>query len=106
MSKAKSLALYDAHVGRAIAVLAGVCALSAFLYGAFLLEAVAHAAHESTVRKEVAARTAQTALLEQEYLALTKSLTPERAVALGYTAPVRTTIVYVQTSALSVNAGR
>src|SRR3989338_7438594 len=52
------LTFYNAYIGRSIAVLAGIVALSVFLYGALLLGAVAHAAGRTQAEKSVRALSA------------------------------------------------
>ena len=75
------------HLTRATAVLAGVCAVAVFLYGAFLLLAVSHTAARSAAQKQIGAVSARLGDVEMRYLTATKELTLERALALGYVVP-------------------
>lgn len=90
----RALALYDSHVGRAIAVLSGIIAVSVFLYGALLLGAVSHAAGRTSAEDAVRALSARVGELEGQFLAETKALSPEKAAALGYVEPVAVATVF------------
>ncbi len=88
------VAVYSLYLNRAAALLTALCALCALLYGVFLLQAVAHTAHRAQAVKDVAALKAELASLEATYLAQTRGITPERADALGFVAPVHVARVY------------
>ena len=90
---------YQLYLSRTIAVLAGVCALSVFLYGTFLLMAVAHTAARTTAQKQIATITGHLGDLEMNYLAATKTLTPEHAHELGFVAPASVAVATVYASA-------
>ena len=102
------LELYHAYLTRTAAVCAGLCALSVFLYGAFLLLAVSHAAARTQAMRGVAAIAQQVSSMEMRYLQATKELTPDRAVALGFVAPTETKTVFATAAAhaLSLNTLR
>lgn len=87
-----------------MALLAMLCAVSALLYGIFLLEAVAHAAGLTTAERQINTVNQQLGLLEAQYLAQTVALTPERAQALGFVVPtdISTVVATAQSSSLSV----
>ena len=68
--------------------------LCCFLYGFFLLEAVAHAARRASAERSVAEAVTRIALLQSEYLALTKGLTPESARWLGLVEPTSRSTVH------------
>ena len=70
-------------MGRFVALLAGALAIAAFLYGAFLLGAVAHAAGRTAAEREVGRLGAEVSRLESTYLTETKELSLERAAAMG-----------------------
>lgn len=76
-----------AYLNRISVLLALVCALSVLVYGVLLLEAVAHAASQTTAQREIGQLTAALGDLEAQYLAQSQSLTPQRAAAMGYVAP-------------------
>ena|ERR1043166_1416305 len=97
------LAAYNLYAARALQALTALCAVSAFMYGAFLLLAVAHAARLGSLERESRSLTAQVSAAQSEYLAQTRELTPERAAALGFVAPAQTTVVYAAPTGLSVN---
>jgi hypothetical protein len=103
MSKALAINV-DAYLRRVLAALAALCTVSAFLYGIFLLEAVAHAAHKTALERDIRTVSSQLSTLETEYLALSSTLTPERAGTLGLEAPKDTTTVFatVKTRSLSI----
>ena len=88
------LTFYNTYIGRSIAALAGIGALSVFLYGALLLGAVAHAAGRTQAEKSVRALSAQVGTLESSYLAQTRVISPALAAAKGFVAPVAVTSVY------------
>jgi hypothetical protein len=93
---------YSSYLPRIAALLAVVFALSIFLYGIFLLEAVAQAASKTTAERQIESLSSQLGVLEGKYLSATQSLTPGRAEALGYVAPATvSTVVLSAPSALS-----
>jgi hypothetical protein len=103
----KSIAVtYTPHVTKAIAALAAVTVLALFLYGFFLLEAVANTAKRADAEKGVSELTSRISGLEAQYLADTENLTPEQAQSLGYETPTDITTVYAGTAsqALGYNA--
>lgn len=103
--KITPLALYHLYVRRAVASLVAFIVVCAFMYGFFLLEAVSHAANHAEARREITSISSKVGGLQSQYLSATKALTPERARALGFVAPVHTATVYadVTTAALSAN---
>jgi hypothetical protein len=103
--KLTPLAFYHLYVRRAVAALVAVIAISAFLYGFFLLEAVSHAASQAEARREVAALSAKVGTLQSQYLTATKAITPERARTLGFVEPVAVAVVYADQH-LSLSANR
>jgi hypothetical protein len=90
----KTVALYDQYARRAFALLACVCALSAFLYGIFLLEAVGHTASRAHAAQDIRNLKTQLSALESRYLSATQELTPSYAAALGFVAPQSVSTVY------------
>lgn len=92
----KAVALYNQYARSAFAVLAGICAVSVFLYGVFLLEAVAHTASRARAANEIKSIKSHLSDLESQYLSATQSLTPERAQALGFVPPASVATVYAQ----------
>lgn len=103
----KSIAItYTPHVTRAIAVLAAVTILAMFLYGFFLLEAVANTAKRASAEHSVAQLTSKISQLEAQYLTQTRDLTLEAAHSLGYIAPKEITTVFAAapSKALGYNA--
>jgi hypothetical protein len=85
---------FQPYLPRIAAGLAGLCALAIFLYGVFLLLAVMHTAARTSVEKQIGTTVAALGDLEATYLAQTKSLTPEYAAALGFTAPSAVSVVF------------
>lgn len=79
---------------RAAAVLGSAVALTALLYGALLLGAVAHTATQTKAEREIAKRIALVSTLEAQYFTIARSITPERAHELGFSAPSQTTTVF------------
>ena len=102
------IALYDMYLTRAAAALAVVCTLSVFLYGIFLLMAVTHTAGRTTAERQITNLSAGLGDMEMQYLVAQKSVTPDRAVALGFVVPLHVSTVYVATDAqtLTLNANR
>jgi hypothetical protein len=91
---ARTIAVYDVYLTRCLALLAAFCTLSVFLYGIFLLMAVAHTAARSEAGRQVDAITANLGDMEAQYLAAQRSITPERAQALGLVKPTEVSTVY------------
>lgn len=101
----KSIAIaYNPFLARLSAILAGAIALSALLYGVFLLEAVAHTAARTAAERHVRDTVARISALEGEYLARTRTLTPAFAQELGFVAPVRVTTVFAGAEPGSLSA--
>ena len=97
-----ALALYNTYTPRVIALLAGVAGIAVFLYGALLLGAVAHTAARTAAEKQVRSLSVSVSALESEFLTETKSLSPERAAALGFVAPAAVVTVYAGTGSLTL----
>lgn len=104
--KLTPIALYHLYARRAVAGLVAIVAISAFMYGFFLLEAVSHAASQAQARREVAQLSSRVGKLQSQYLSATRALTPERARALGFVSPVHVAVVYADAGALSLSANR
>ena len=93
---------YTAYVTRTMAVFAAVTALSVFLYGIFLLEAVGNTAERTGVERHVRNLTSKVGALESQYLLKTKEMTLERASALGFVAPATVTTVFATAASKSL----
>lgn len=87
---------YQPVIPRVIAALAALCALAVFLYGALLLETVAHAAGRQNAARQVSDLTAQLSSLEGQYLSATQNITPQEATQLGFVAPKEVSTVVAQ----------
>ncbi len=85
---------YTPHLSRATAIFGAVIALSLFLYGFFLLEAVAHTASRTQAQRKIESLTSSLSTLEQKYLSRTKDMTLDRAYALGFVTPESVSTVY------------
>jgi len=94
----KTLALYNQYSRSAFALLACVCAVSVFLYGVFLLEAVGHTAGRARAGHAVSQLKSKLSDVESQYLVATQAITPARAQALGFVAPKTVTTVYATDS--------
>lgn len=93
--KIRAIAItYTPPLRRAAAMFGIVAALSLFLYGFFLLEAVAHTASRAQAQKQIENLTSKLSGLEEKYLAGSKGLTLDRAYALGFVAPKDVSTVY------------
>lgn len=92
------------YLNRVAAVFACVCAVSALLYGVFLLEAVAHAAAQTAAERHLTQINQTLGDLEAQYLSESQGLSKERAFALGYVQPTTVTTVFatVAVAALSL----
>jgi len=97
--------VYQPYLNRALVFLVVVLTVSVFLYCAFLLEAVANAAAKTTAERNTIKLTEQLSSLENQYLALTQSLTPERAKALGLVTPTNVASVYAHGESGSLSLG-
>jgi len=91
--------MYHSHVRRIVTILGVVIAVSVFLYGTFLLMAVAHAAAIAKTNKNIRTVTTEVSKLENSYLTLTKSLTLGDAIAMGFLKPSSIAVMYAQTPA-------
>lgn len=103
----RSIALtYTPHLGKLMAFFAVVIALSLFMYGFFLLEAVAHAASLTDVTRSIRTHTLEVSKLEELYLEATKGITLDRAQSLGFVAPeaISTVFANATTRSLSVRS--
>ncbi len=100
----RSIAItYTPVLTKSIAVLAAITALSIFLYGFFLLEAVAHAAALTDTSREIRTSMTTVSQLEEQYLSLTKDVTRERATELGFVAPANVSTVFANAAARSLS---
>jgi len=90
----KALAFYNQYSRSAFALLAFVCAVSVFLYGVFLLEAVAHTASRARAGRAVTELKSKLSQVESQYLVATQAITPARAAALGFVTPKTVATVY------------
>jgi hypothetical protein len=95
------LTIYHLYAGRITAALLGTVLMSVLVYGMLLLGAVSHAAGRTAAEREVRALNATVAELESRYLVATKSLSPERAAAMGFVTPVSVATVFAQEPALT-----
>ena len=89
-----AVTLYNQYVGKVVAVLVGITALSVFMYGAFLLGAVAHAAGRTAAEQKIRTVSSAVSTLEGKFLTETKSLSLEKATAMGFVSPVAVATVY------------
>jgi hypothetical protein len=87
---------YQPLVSRFAFVLACLCAVSVLLYSIFLLEAVAHAASQTTAQRQIREISAHLGDLEAQYLNRSQTLTLERAEALGYVLPTSVSTVFAE----------
>lgn len=102
-----TLVLYHAYLARVAALLAALCALSVFLYGIFLLMAVAHTAARSEAQSQIVHLSASLGDLEAQYLSQDRMITPEHAQELGYVKPQAISTVYATAAhSLTINANR
>jgi hypothetical protein len=107
MPHVQTLHRYNFLLMRATAALAALCAVCIFLYGIFLLMAVAHTAARTDAERQITHITANLGELEARYLAQERSLTPEYAQSLGFVAPEKISSVYASAgSALTINTNR
>ena len=105
--KIRAIAIvYTPHLSRALALCAIVAAVCLFMYGFFLLEAVAHTAGRTQAQHKIQSLTSKLSSLEENYLISTRGMTLERAHALGFVTPSKLSRVYVtdHTRALSLSA--
>lgn len=100
-----AIALYNAYARRAFALLAGVCAVSVFCYGLFLLEAVGHTAERAKAQSAIVSLKSKLSALESTYLAQTGSLNLALAQSLGFVAPKSVTTVYATDGSRTLTLG-
>jgi len=97
--------VYQDHLSKIIAALAGLVVVALFLYGFFLLEAVMHTASRADAEVEIHATNSRLSILESQYLSLTRTMTPARAQELGFAPPASVSTVFstAVTHSLSLN---
>lgn len=95
--------MYQPYISRTLALLAVALTVSVFLYSAFLLEAVAHAASKTSAESEGQKISEHLSSLESQYLALTQSITPQKAAMLGFVAPQNVVSVYAKGDGASLS---
>lgn len=88
------LNLYQIYLSRTIAALSGICLVSVFLYGIFLMLAVEHTATRTAMQDRINELTVELSTLEAQYLTHTRALSPERAAELGFVKPTTTSAVF------------
>ena len=103
-----TITLYNTYLARTAAVLTILCTVSVFLYGIFLLMAVTHTAGRTAAERQITNLSANLGDMEMQYLTDQKSLTQERALALGYVTPSNISTVYANAGAetLTINSNR
>ena len=101
----QTLTTYQSVFTRAAAVFGGAIALCVFCYGVFLLGAVAYTATRTEVSREILTLTTRVSALEEEYLALVRTLSPHEAEMLGFVKPSVTTVVYGTAASRSLTMG-
>lgn len=87
------------YASRASAAFAAVIAVSALLYGIFLLLAVTHTASRARAEARIGSLTASLATLEERYLALEGQVTPGQAESLGLVTPASSATVFADANA-------
>ncbi|MBI2004764.1 hypothetical protein HYS79_01215 [Patescibacteria group bacterium] len=95
--------VYQDHLSKIIAALAGLVVVALFLYGFFLLEAVMHTAARADAEVEILATNARLSILESQYLTLTRTMTPGRAQELGFVPPTAVTTVFATDATRSLS---
>lgn len=88
------ISFYNEYIGRVVAALTIVIAVSVFLYGIFLFGAVAHAAGRSKAEASVRSLEGKVSSLEGRFLTQTKELSPQKAAELGFVQPASVATVY------------
>ena len=103
-----TITLYNTYLARTAAALTVLCTVSVFLYGIFLLMAVTHTAGRTAAERQITNLSANLGDMEMQYLTEQKSLTPERALALGFVVPTQVSTVYADANAqtLTLNVNR
>lgn len=97
-----ALALYFKLSRALYALCIAVITVSVFAYGALLLGAVAHAAHQTEAQESIKKLSQELGSLEAHYLTQTKELSPERAAALGFVAPISVATVFAPQQTLTL----
>lgn len=82
-----------------MAVMGALAALCLFLYGFFLLEAVAHTASRTESQAKIRDYTSKLSTLEETYLSASRDMTLDKAKELGYVTPKDVATVYVSDEA-------
>ncbi len=86
-----------------MAILGVLAALCLFLYGFFLLEAVAHTASRTQAQSKIQNYTSKLSSLEQDYLSQTREMTLDRAHELGLVTPKDISTVYINDPARALS---
>ena len=98
-----TITLSQHYSARAATILGGVCALSVFLYATFLLLTVTHAAGRTALERQINTIASEVSDMETQYLVATKDITPDKALALGFTQPSQVSTVFATAGALSLS---
>lgn len=98
-----TLAQTQVYTSRVATALVGMCALSVFLYAAFLLLTVSHAASQTALERQIRTLAASVGDMETRYLVATKDITPQKALALGFTTPSAVSTVFATAGTLSLS---
>lgn len=96
---------YNPYLTRVGALLAVVIAVSALLYGIFLLEAVAHTAKRTSFGRETRELTSKIGMMQAQSLALIKEITPAHATELGFTQPTQVSTVFATEASRTLSRG-
>lgn len=102
----KAIALYNLYIRRVAAAVAIAFAVSVFLYGAFLLMAVAHAAELRGIEDELGRIESSVSTLQAEYIVRTRTLTLDRAYELGFVEPIAQNTVVAGSPGLTLAPAR
>lgn len=103
----RSIAIaYTPVLTRTLVVLGGCAVAALFMYGFLLLEAVGNTADRAQAERQIQNLTSHVSTLEEEYLALTREMSRERANAMGFVAPTQVSTVFATAGSRSLSRNR
>ena len=102
-TRASAIALTQVYTNRALALLSLLLGLSVFLYATFLLLTVTHAAGQTALQRQIESISSDVSDMETQYLLATRGITPDKALALGFTTPAHVSTVFATAGSLSLS---
>ena len=95
---------YTPILSRVMMACAGIIVIALFTYGFLLLEAVGNTADRAAAERQIQDLSSRISTLEEQYLAYTREMTPERATEMGLVKPASVSTVFATAASRSLSA--